>query len=184
MPRWERGGVRTMEDIKARCELEVDGHLLWQGYMSKNRPTANLPGHGCVNGGARMVAIVLGKDHKRQPHQRWYMRCGQSRCMTPKCLTLGSHREALQSAAAAGAFDRAPDQIARQRLARRKRADFRPAWMVQWALESQQPAKDVAHALEVHPTTVKAWRAGRIRKDQVFGAFAAMSGLTNLSRAA
>lgn len=167
-----------MADVRARCK--ADGkHLFWQGYMLKNRPTASLPGRGCINGGARIVAIVLGREEERAPHQRWYMACGQARCMTPSCLRLGTHKEALVSAAKAGSFKRNPDQIARQRIARRKRPDARPDWMVKWALESQQSPQDVAHALSVHHTTVKCWRNGRFRKDQTLGPFAALTGMSN-----
>jgi hypothetical protein len=168
----ERRGLRLFCDLSAICLRNAKtGCMIWPGYIVKGRPVARLLGHGPVHG-ARIVAILLSREAERRPDQRWYMACGNALCLAGRHLELGTHQQALACAAAAGRLRRAEaDAVARARAARRRMPDFRPLWMVEWARESSQSAAEVGICLGVHRTTVRTWRLGTVRQDQIFGAF-------------
>jgi len=153
-----RRGIHTLDDLQARCEV-YGPHWIWQGMVVRGRASANLQGH--VVHGARITALVLGRDSERQPHQRWTVRCGERLCLSPNCLLLArSHAAAHQIASRAGRLKR--DAAASTAISRAhvQRGTAYPAWMVAWAMESTQPSREVGRTLGVHDSTVRAWRNG------------------------
>jgi hypothetical protein len=165
-----RPGITGVMSLAARCDRQRDGCWIWTGYVIRGRPSANIKGHGSVHG-QRIAAIAAGRDHERQPHQRWIARCGNELCLSPRCLHLATHREAHTVASAAGRLKRTPDQVARNRVARARRGDVVPAELVRWALESPQSSSSVAHAIGCHPSAVRFWRRGAMRQTVTCGPY-------------
>ena len=157
-----RRGVIDLPDLELRCAVQANGCWLWEAGLSEGRPIATIGGRPIC--GQRITAIVLGRADERKPHQRWTAKCGNRLCLSPRCLVLRTHAQALQLAARSGRMERRPDQLARCIASRLRSGAIRPEWQVQWATESEQSSVEVAHALDVHPTTVRGWRNGAIRR--------------------
>jgi hypothetical protein len=170
-----RGGVHTLSDIRARCDVSK-GCWIWNGYAPRSRPSINLRGDVVL--GQRVLAKLMGRDQERQPHQRWTAKCGNPLCLSPRCLILATHRECHQLASRSGRLKRDADQLARVRVARRacKSQKSMPDELIRWALESPQSSRVVAHALDVDPSAVRAWRTGKKRPDLSVGVFAQLMG--------
>ena len=100
---------------------------------------------------------------------RWMQACANPLCLAPDCLRVVTHQRVMQLAAAAGRLKRSP--VHRLKQLERMRNDPRvyPEWMVEWAIESPQNAREIAHALGVSWTTAKSWRNGTTRVDLAFG---------------
>jgi hypothetical protein len=167
----DRRGIHTIHDLRERCDRLSNGCWIWPGAVDQGRPVTRIGGVKGLAAGASITAVLLGRAAERRPDQRWYVRCGERLCLSPRCLMLGSHGDALRCAAAVGRLRRTQAKRARDRAARRRQADVSPAWHVQWALESPQSAPDIAHALGVNRATVSNWRRGRQRPDLVCGPF-------------
>lgn len=165
-----RRGVHTLEDIRLRCD-KVGKCWIWNGYADrKSRPGANLRGN--MVKGQRLTAFIMGRDGERGHGQRWTAKCGNPLCLSPTCLLLTTHRECHLIASRSGRLKRDADAVARIRAARRTSPrKCMPDEIIRWALESPQNSRAVAFAVGVDPSAVRAWRAGKNRRDLSVGAF-------------
>lgn len=160
-----RRGIHSVEDLRARCHVsaEPDACWIWEHSVVRRRPVASLPGrkNAC---GARIVAIVAGREHEREPHQRWSMRCGEPLCMNPSHIVLAkSHKAAHQLASKHGRLARGAECRLKISKAHEEAGRAWPRWMAEWAVESQQSHVEIAHALAVHKSTVGNWKRGTRR---------------------
>lgn len=170
----ERRGIHTIFDVLARCDrvgTRGDCHWLWEGLTDvRGRPMANML--GTVVKGIRITAMAMARDGERGQGQRWFAACGDRLCLSPRCLTLGTHSDAHAAASKAGRLRRYAADRAHLKVVRRRRPDVRPDWMVAWALESPQSSAAAAHALGVNRSTVGLWRRAQKRQHLVVGPFA------------
>jgi DNA-binding transcriptional regulator YiaG len=161
--------IRKVDDLSPHCSV-TGVHWLWEGRLDRGRPKVYVPGYGnCA--GALVVARLQGRESERQPHQRWFMACGQALCLSPKCLRLGTVPEQMASSARAGRLVRRPDSLRRNSLARQRRGDTLPDELIGWVRDSSQTNIEIAHSLGVSKSAVSNWRRGVTRSPVFVGAF-------------
>lgn len=164
---WRNPSLATLDDLKACCYV-LDGHWIWtRGLSGLGKPQAVINGHGVV--GSMITAHLAGRADERPAGMRWMQACANPLCLAPECLRVVTHQRVMQLAAKAGRLKRSP--VHRLKQLERIRNDPRvyPEWMVEWAIESPQNARDIAHALGVSWTTAKSWRNGTTRIDRGAG---------------
>lgn len=172
MPAGRGNGIKTLDQLREMCDVEErrDGCWLWQAGFSRGRPTCRVLGQQIA--GPKMTAVALGRDSERQADKRWTVRCGNAACIAPHHLVLATVAEMMAYARKGGRLKRTPDQCERVRAAALRRDTAAPEWKVRHAIESVQPATEVAAELQVTATAVKQWRRGRRRAEVVVGPWA------------
>lgn len=169
-------GVRTFEDIVARCRVDSStGCMLW-GFAVNDDLTPVMylaPGVlGNEKGKTIQVrrAAWLMSGHKVAAQQSVYLaRDCSYRCVNPKHCASGSKADAAAAAAARGAFF-SPERVAR--LRRNHTAQAVPASVVHAiadACANGMLAKDAAQAFGVHKQTAAAIMRGKHLHQRALG---------------
>lgn len=160
-------GIYTIDDIRARCRIDdITGCWEWSMATASNRqkcsavPAAWWPAKRRVVTAIR-IAYELGRG--KPPGAKVWRRCQNPLCVNPDHLMSGSVKQFGRWVERHRIWK---DQGIERRIANRRGKlnsgrTVLTTELAQWAIESHQTGIDVAHALDVSPTSVSRARLGR-----------------------
>ena len=168
------GGVRTLEDLQGRCDVnEINGcwHLLTsRRKRHKYEPGEQLRIH--VFGRGRMIAKraaweLAGREVK---DGHYVMRCLLSwDCCNPEHLRSMKPARVFKRLASAGLSTSPRKRAALKKQARSRKSCVLTMELAQWARESTQTQTDAAHGLGVSQARVSDIRTGKTWVDRAWG---------------
>lgn len=163
--------MRTLEEIKGRCFIDVDGHWLWRGAKGQNgAPKIYAPDYTKKSGelvaqcGYR--AVWHCENQKAIPDgYRVFRTCDELTCCNPahaKCLPV---KEYGRQQARKGTLKGQATRILANRATGRKRSKLTPELMSQ-ILVSSKPLRAMAEEVGVSICTVWRVRTGKVKAIQ------------------
>lgn len=172
--------MQTIEEIRAACEIDEDGHWIWTGAVQNGMPKIWAPDFTNLNGaltsqlGRRAVWHIV----KRQAiPKRWrvYSTCNISRCLNPQCLACGPTSEWGQHRADSDVLKGNVRVVIAGRLTGRSRSVL-SADLIERIQLSPETGRALAAALDISTTTVSRARRGQTPAFQPIGGFTALGG--------
>lgn len=164
------GGIRTVEDLKIRCEVNEDECWIWQGGVNGTRKLENarvwLPDLGARN--IQFAALyVAGKPPRGG--KRAYAHCGNKLCGNPDHARAGTQLEVMRFYADNGRFNNAEAKIALAKVAHsRRRLTLEQAQKVR---ESTDTLKVLSERYGVSKSVLSRIRRGdTYRRPELIGA--------------
>lgn len=164
------GGIRTVEDLKLRCEVNEDECWIWQGGSNSTRRPESarvwLPDLG-----ARSIQFaslyVSGNAPKRG--KRAYAHCGNKLCGNPEHAKAGTQTEVMRFYAEMGRFSHAEAKIALAKVAYSRRL-LTPE-QAQEVRESSETGLAMAEKFGVSDSVISRIRRGETyRRQELVGA--------------
>lgn len=150
----------TLDEIKARCE-EVGDCWIWnQGTDGNGRPQMRYKGNTCY---ARRVARELADGAEIPKNRKVPCSCGNKLCISPKCSSVATSKQAGKIAAMRGAYSN-PDRIMRMVITVRKKSAITDE-QIEIARSHPGPATKAAEASGISLSHTKAIRRGAARRD-------------------
>lgn len=163
----DNGGIRELEDIRGRCVIDDEtGCWHWRGAVAANTtksicPVAWSPALGKVVSVLRQVYEFAHPEASMIGRMVWRS-CASQDCCNPKHLLMGTRKQWGEWITKNGKRKGDPLASARNRKARLDSGDaILNMELAQWARESTQTGRDVAHALGVSATTISRARMRR-----------------------
>lgn len=163
--------MRTLEEIKGRCFIDVDGHWLWRGATFPNgAPKIWAPEYTKTAGGmitqCGYRAVWNITNMKPVPEgMRVFRTCDEAACCNPdhvKCLPVKDYG---RQQARKGTLKGQATRILANRAIGRKRAKVTPELMDQ-ILASSKPIRVVAEEIGLSMCTVWRVRTGKFKSMQ------------------
>ncbi|WP_417283773.1 hypothetical protein [Comamonas sp.] len=153
--------MRTLEEIKGRCFIDVDGHWLWRGAVRPNgspniyAPDYRFEGRMTAQCGYR---AVWNCQHKKPipAGYRVFLTCDEPACCNPEHIRCASDVEFGKWLQRKGIHKGQTKRIQANRAIGRKRAKLTPE-MVSHIQSSDKSLASVAAELGI--STCTAWRA-------------------------
>lgn len=171
----DNGGIRSLEDIRQRCVVDVEGDCWqWRGALAlgtggRGCPVAWSPSHGRVISVLRLAVEFSGR--KLAKGSIVWRTCRCEDCCNPKHLNVGTRKEWGVWTAALGHRKGDPLASARNRKARVDSGDaILTMELARWIRESEQAGVELAHVLGVSATTISRARLRRTWDDALPGA--------------
>lgn len=153
MSRRKGSGVRTLDDLRARCVVDADsGCWVYQGARA-----ASGGGNVWIDGtaaslGAAVCRLVRGRPP--QPGEVWHSVCGDKRCCNPRHRRAGTKRTMMLAAG----VKRTPDHLARMAARKTKLTPEQVAW-IRSAVDLPLPEVAAATGISVgHACSVRSGR--------------------------
>lgn len=170
-------GIRDLTAIRLRCVCDQDtGCWHWRGTTGKRpdrqgrEPMLWLADLGKTTTIMRGAWMLAGKPELK-PGQVVWRRCRAPDCANPAHLMAGTKAQWGEWVARSGHLRGRPERVHINRRNRLASSDIALTMeLAQWARESKQTGREVAHALGVGETPVS-----RIRTGQTFRASAVAS---------
>ena len=166
------GGVRDLETLRERCRIDrATGCWVFRidSWRKTDRVSIRIIGVNSPLNGRRAALHLAGVEIK--PGN---VVVPKATCLDPACCN-PEHSKQISAAEFKSRTSRGRKRSAAT-LIRAAAAcpNRKPSWMVDWVLESEQPAQDVAHAMGLDYSTVQKWRNGTRRKFDRYGMFSAL----------
>lgn len=154
-------GVKTLEDLKARCE--IDGkHWIWaMNSMSGNSAVPQSYYQG-KNIAARRLGWMLAGKPLKDGHLV-VGTCAYSLCVNPACCKSAPKSKVNELAAKAGKFDTVQRKVASRESAVHRRK-FTPVQVMQ-ILADQRTHTDIAKEWNVRRQTISLMKARKTYRD-------------------
>lgn len=159
--------MRTLQEVRDKCEVTPDGHWLWEGGLSAGKPTIRAPNYTKDASGKTMEAqravraVWHIKTKKPLPAGvHVYAKCWVPMCVNPACLTHGPMREMGASMSEAGVVKNNTKMTIANRVKARARRKVTEE-MVSEIMSSNETSRALADRFNVHQSTVSIWRRGQ-----------------------
>lgn len=157
-------GIYTIADVRSRCRISDEAECWhWRGAFSVNTakgsriPVAHFPAINKPATVTRIAVILSG----RQPREVVWRKCQSDDCVNPAHLITGTRAQWGHWCERNGSLKGDPIRRAANRRAKLTKGAKLTPELAQWAIESQQCGRDVAHGLMVSATSVSRARLGR-----------------------
>jgi hypothetical protein len=176
--RTDRGGIRTLEDLRIRCHYDEDtGCWNWRGAAGKKGRSTAAPRCWLADEGKSVLvaraAWMLGRQANLQPTDTVWRRCRNDLCCNPQHLLRGDKAAWGEWVGRAGYLRGRPERSAMSRRLRQAQGNVRVTQEIaQWVRESGQKGRDIAHAIGESDQLVCKIRKGQThRPHQAFSVF-------------
>lgn len=156
----------TLDDIKARCFIDDEGHWIWKGANNEGKyPHVWAPDYSkdgapmCTQTGRRAVWHLKTK----QPIQKgWrvYGTCGHTLCLNPKHMACGPVSEWGKHLRDTGIFKNKPKRIAANRAIGQKLAKTTPESIAD-IMGSDESGLQIAERIDLSPQLISRVRNGK-----------------------
>jgi hypothetical protein len=164
--RTDRGGIRTIEDLRIRCHCDEDtGCWNWRGAVNKTGRASAEPRCWLADENKSVLvpraAWMLGRQAKLQPGDTVWRRCRNDLCCNPQHLLRGDKSAWGEWVARSGYLRGRPERAAINRRNRMAANNIRVTLEIaQWVRESKQTGREVARVIGESEQTVSKIRTG------------------------
>ncbi len=165
----DRGGIASVEDIRLRCRIDLEGHWIWSMATMHNRGTVPVCQPRWMRQRVAVRRVVLQLQGKELPNG-WvaYRTCTEPLCCNPEHIKAGPRAKAVTQLAALGVFDTRAFKTARAESAKTSRR-FTPD-QVRTIRQDTRSARAIAEDFACSRQLVVAIRSFRSYRDVPLGA--------------